>query len=205
MTLEDRLRAGLHRRAHAIPLDLDADREASLAVGRRRRRTGRVAAGAGAIVAAVVLGVGSMAIRDEPEDALFVTEPGPVTTSATTPTTPDYETAATWELDPSAPPPEMAQSQVRVLVHGIACSGSRKRTLRPPRVQVEDERVVVTFSAEPLPRGTYSCPGIPGQPYTVDVGQPIGNRRLVDGICLHSGPLVETSYCETDRGVRWTP
>lgn len=95
MTLEDRLRAGLRRPAHAIPLDVDADREAALAVGRRRRRTRRVAAGAGALVAAVVLGVGSMAIRDEPEDALFVTEPGPLTTSVPSPTTTSTSTSTT--------------------------------------------------------------------------------------------------------------
>ena len=105
MTLEDRLRAGLRRPAHAIALDLDADREAALAVGRRRRRTRRVGAGAGALVAAVVLGVGSMAIRDEPKDALFVTEPGPVTTSVPSPTTTSTSTTSSTVKVPRRPGP----------------------------------------------------------------------------------------------------
>ena len=119
---------------------------------------------------------------------------------------PDYDSAASWKLDPSVPPPQKTHSQFQVLVDGIACSSGQERTVRPPRVDVEDEQVVVTFSVEPLPSGGYNnCLGIPGQPYTVEVGERIGNRHLVDGFCLQTGPLVESAHCESDRGVRWTP
>lgn len=117
----------------------------------------------------------------------------------------DYDSAASWKLDQSAPPPQKAQSQFAVVVDGLACSGGQERTVRPPKVSVEDEQVVVTFSVEPLPSGNYNCQGIPGLPYTVDVGELIGDRRLVDGFCLQTGPLVKTAYCASDGGVRWSP
>jgi hypothetical protein len=117
----------------------------------------------------------------------------------------DYDSAAAWRLDPSYSAPTEDQSQIRVLVDGLACSGGKERTLRPPLISSDDEAVTVTFTVEPLPAGNYNCPGRPRQPYTVDLGEELGARRLVDGLCLASGPLVENVYCESDSGVRWKP
>jgi hypothetical protein len=115
----------------------------------------------------------------------------------------EYDSAAAWMLDPAFPPPEASQSKVHVLVTGLACSGGAERKLEPPRIQSDEKAVTVTFTVEPLPVGNYTCPGGPGQPYAVDLVEPLGERQLVDGLCLGSGPLVETVYCESDGGIRW--
>jgi hypothetical protein len=112
---------------------------------------------------------------------------------------------ATWSLDANAEQPSSEASTLNVLVTGAACSGGEPRPVLPPTITRDEDRVVVTFSVEPLPPGNYNCQGNPGEPYTVNLGEPIGSREVVDGLCLGTGPLVESAFCEGTHGVRWQP
>ena len=91
------------------------------------------------------------------------------------------------------------------LVERVGCSGGTTGKVLAPGIRRTRDEVVITFTVERLPPGFYTCPGNDQVPYRVDLGEPLGRRKLVDGLCLRSGPLVETSYCENDEGVRWRP
>lgn len=110
---------------------------------------------------------------------------------------------ATWSLDPKGEKPSATASKIKVLVTGVICSSGESRPVLPPSVARSEDRVVITFAVEKLPPGNYNCKGIPGSPYTVDLGDPIGNRLLVDGLCLGDGPIVKSAYCVGSQGVRW--
>jgi hypothetical protein len=62
--------------------------------------------------------------------------------------------------------------------------------------------IVVTFTVAPLKPGAYTCMGNDRVARTVNVGEPIGARRLVDGGC-QSGEAKSTSFCEAGA-VRWS-
>jgi hypothetical protein len=68
-----------------------------------------------------------------------------------------------------------------------------------------DDEVVVTFTVEALSPGVHTCPGNDQVPYELDLGQPLGERRLVDGSCRPpDGEARDTSLC-IDGDVRWAP
>ena len=68
-----------------------------------------------------------------------------------------------------------------------------------PTVELTDAEVVVTFLVETDLDGG-ECPSNDAVPYEVDLGEPIGDRALVDGACLEGG-AVSTSFC-ADGAVR---
>jgi hypothetical protein len=89
-------------------------------------------------------------------------------------------------------------------VYRLECSGGETGEVLPPDVSVEETKIVVTFSVKPLPEGVaYTCQGNPSVPYLVELGEPVGERELVDGACL-SGEAVTTSFC-LEGPVRWSP
>lgn len=72
---------------------------------------------------------------------------------------------------------------IEVLVNEQACHGSQPTELErivPPEITADDETVTVTIAVVP-PTGDQTCPGIPPVPYTVDLGEPLGDRQLLDG------------------------
>lgn len=125
----------------------------------------------------------------------------PRTASPTT-TEPAQGSTAVWTVDDTAPPRADSDS-FKALVTRVECSGGQTGEVLEPQVIVEGERIVVTFTVAPLPEGGYPCPGNDQVPYTVQLGEPIGQRTLVDGACL-SGEAASTSFCE-EGPTRWTP
>lgn len=76
-----------------------------------------------------------------------------------------------------------ASTTIEVLVAEQGCHGSQPTDLErivPPEVTVDDETVIVTIAIIP-PTGEQTCPGIPPVPYMVNLGEPLGDRRLLDG------------------------
>lgn len=118
---------------------------------------------------------------------------------------PEKGDLATWDIDPAAPPLS-GSSTFTARVTRLACSGGFTGRVLRPGVVVTDTEIVVTATVEVLPPGElYSCPGNEVVPYTVDIGQPIGARNLVDGACIGTGRGKDTNVCSptANPAVRW--
>lgn len=97
-----------------------------------------------------------------------------------------------------------ASSSFTAYVMRLGCNGGETGTVLPPDVAWSDDQITVTFGVDALPpEGTYECPGNDVVPYEVELGQPIGERQLVDGGCA-SKVAAGTLFCR-DEGVRWPP
>lgn len=108
---------------------------------------------------------------------------------------------ATWELvSPDDVSPDSTRLQVGV--ERASCAGGVTGTVLEPQVTYEPDRVVIRTSVEPLPDGPYSCPGSNVVQLTVDLSEPVGNRELIDGVCLEAD-AVPSRECGND-GVRWS-
>ena len=92
---------------------------------------------------------------------------------------------ATWTLDPSVPPPGPdATSFVAFLPERACASGQAPGDrLLPPTILYEPDRVVVIFTVRPQ-SGNQDCQGNPSTPVTVELAEPLGSRRLLDGALL---------------------
>lgn len=102
-----------------------------------------------------------------------------------------------------APAVSPDSSTFTAYVTRLSCSGGTTGSVSPPQVTSSGAEIVITFDVEPMPPGTYACPGNDLVAYEVDLGEPIGARRLVDGACAHP-PAATTAFC-LDGGVRWSP
>lgn len=126
-------------------------------------------------------------------------EPEPSTTGPSH--TPEPGDAAVWFVDPDAPPTP-STSTFTAQVSRLGCNSGVTGKVQRPGVVFTDTEVVVAFTVEPDPDGG-NCPTNDRVPYEVQLGQPIGDRVLVDGACSSGGEAATTSYCDEDRGVRW--
>ena len=105
--------------------------------------------------------------------------------------------AATWTIDTAEPPSSDAAS-IPVLVTRTGCSGGVTGDVLDPRIVIEHDRIVITFTVEALnPSATFTCPGNAAVRVVVDLGEPLGNRSLVDGACVDGSPAQQASTCET--------
>lgn len=96
------------------------------------------------------------------------------------------------ELARWAPAPDADLSpdatSIEVLVNEMACAGgtSAEGRIAPPEIVYRDEAVVVTMRVVPR-AGPQECPGNPDTPYTLELEEPLGERRLLDG--AHEPPV----------------
>jgi hypothetical protein len=96
---------------------------------------------------------------------------------------PDIDDAvvATWEpanADSLGP----ATTEIDILVMERSCASGRPAAGRiaPPDIELRDDAVVVTIKVIPAP-GIQDCPGNPPTPFTIKIGEPLGERVLLDG------------------------
>ncbi|MET0821789.1 MAG: hypothetical protein ABWY58_12550 [Aeromicrobium sp.] len=130
----------------------------------------------------------------EPRDVETVAAPtvAPATVSA-------GSAAAVWR-PATGGAPDPRTSTVDVLVTRVSCSSGVTGDVVAPSIQEAGDRVVVTFEVTPeVEVGT--CPSNDWVPYRIDLGEPLGGRRLVDGRCLRGGDRDLTRVCESLRGV----
>lgn len=86
-----------------------------------------------------------------------------------------------WRLDPNLALDEGA-TQLTLLATGQACSGGRAMgdRLQPPTVLLTDTTIFISLAAE-QPGGAQTCPGNPEELLIIDLGEPLGDREVVDG------------------------
>lgn len=87
-----------------------------------------------------------------------------------------------WELDPQQPKPTAEDTVVHVLATERACASAQPMgdRLNDPVVLQGETTVSITFSVQPL-TGDQNCPSNPPTAVEIDLGEPLGDRQLVDG------------------------
>jgi hypothetical protein len=86
----------------------------------------------------------------------------------------------------------------------LGCSGGVTGEVYAPVIVIGDRDIVVTFSVAPLDLDVRPCISNEEVPFVVDIGEPIGERRLVDGACLDDGEASSTGFCRSGPE-RWSP
>jgi hypothetical protein len=86
---------------------------------------------------------------------------------------------ALWELEIE---PGSGATQLHLLVKERDCTSGRELTEDNTRAEVEyaEDAIVILMSADPLKKGNYNCIGNVPAPITVELEEPVGDRRLVD-------------------------
>jgi hypothetical protein len=89
---------------------------------------------------------------------------------------------ATWTFDPAMPRPGPDASRLGVLVTERSCASGKPMLgrLQPPSIDYAVDAITIVFFARPL-RGDQDCPGNPSTRVTVELREPIGDRRVLDG------------------------
>lgn len=90
---------------------------------------------------------------------------------------------ATWSLDPNLPPPDATATTLTAIVTERACTGAQPMVgrLLPPSITYGAESISLVFAARPLQGEMFTCPGNPSTRVTVELSEPLGDRRLLDG------------------------
>jgi hypothetical protein len=101
---------------------------------------------------------------------------------------------ASWTLDPTEPRPGPDTLTFTALVTERDCASgqsSEGRVVGPDILDIGHE-VLVTFAVRPLGGDMQTCPGNPVTRVVVDLGEPLGDRQLLDGGTLPPGdPTLE--------------
>ena len=90
------------------------------------------------------------------------------------------------------------------MVTRTGCSSGEQGDPVAPVIDAGESTITITFRITPHVSGG-TCEGTPGVPYRVHLGEPLGQRTLVDGACIPpgTGGLEATSFC-LQHGVRLT-
>jgi hypothetical protein len=103
--------------------------------------------------------------------------------------------AAVWQLAETGTPDPKA-STFDVLVTRVACRSGVTGHVVAPSIQQSADRVVVTFEVTPKD-DVGRCPSNDWVAYRISLGEPLGDRTLVDGRCLPGGELALTYVCDS--------
>lgn len=111
--------------------------------------------------------------------------------------------AAVWALRPNSSI-DRSSTTFTALVSRLGCNSGVTGKVLAPEIQMSKSAVVVTFSVAPGKPGGANCQGNNEVAYEVDLGEPLLDRKLVDGQCLPGGEAVTTSFCVPDA-TRYKP
>lgn len=91
---------------------------------------------------------------------------------------------ATWELDDAHPSPGPTTTELHLRVFESSCSGGddAKGRVAPPEIDYGADTITITAIVIAKP-GAQTCPALiyDGEPLTVTLDEPLGDRELVDG------------------------
>jgi len=97
---------------------------------------------------------------------------------------PDGLNTVDWRLDDTAPAPAPDDVTVAVLLNERECVSGQEigDRLLDPQVVMTETQVLIAFASEPPPGDAFDCQGNPDMAYVVELGQPLGERELVEGL-----------------------
>jgi len=95
---------------------------------------------------------------------------------------------AEWAFDPEQPKPGPATQVFDVLVTELSCNSGQPADGRivGPQIVKSADTVLLIFAVRPRPGG-HTCPSNPSTSVKVDLGEPLGDRKLLDGGRLPPG------------------
>ena len=125
-----------------------------------------------------------------------VTEPAKAPQSAT-PLTSTAGDPAVWRLRADQQLQESSTSFTAQVVR-ISCNNGITGDVLAPAVRKSGSEIVVTFTVIPKQPDPAPCPGNDEVPYTVELGEQLRDRALIDGQCLPGGKATGTIFCEPD-------
>lgn len=108
----------------------------------------------------------------------------PAETPSPEPAPPQAEgDTATWELlDPNDVSVESTILEVGAV--RLECASGVTGELLDPVIVYESDQVVITIDAAPNGPGGANCQGNDVVPVTVELSEPLGERKLIDGACV---------------------
>jgi hypothetical protein len=88
---------------------------------------------------------------------------------------------AWWELAPTErPTANSTRLDLLVYERGCASGHSPEGRLNEPTIEYGESAITITYTVQAAP-GAQLCPGAPGAPVTIELTEPLGDRRLADG------------------------
>jgi hypothetical protein len=189
-----------------VPVGIDQALASTTRRGRARHRRRTAVLGASAVLLVGGLTAAGLSLSGGDADRQVsagstTSTVSTVSTVSTPPQGSEPGDPAVWTTD-QAHPPSSDATKFTALVMRVGCGQGTGEVLRPA-VVVGDTEVVVTFRVAAFPDDIL-CPSNDQVPYEVDLGEPLGERRLVDGSC-RPGSDAEVTYFCTGDGVRWQP
>ncbi len=94
-------------------------------------------------------------------------------------------------------------SEFTAIVSRVGCSSGVQGEPQTPEIEFTDSEIQITFTIAPRIDGG-TCEGTLGVPVDIDLGEPIGDRSLVDGECHPGSTAWSTAFC-LEEGVRYSP
>lgn len=111
-----------------------------------------------------------------------------------------FGTQATWAVaDPAVVKP--SDRAVHIQVERVDCASGKTGKIVGADVDYQDEQIAIAVNLEPI-EGAQTCQGNEQVPYTVELNEPIGQRKLVDAACA-AKPASGTVRC--GDAMRWSP
>jgi len=98
---------------------------------------------------------------------------------------------ASWALPGARPGPEATSFPILVTERGCVSGQSLEGRLADPIVEYRDDAVLITTRVEPAVGDIFMCEGNPTTEVTVELDEPLGNRRLLDGMWFPPRPVLE--------------
>jgi hypothetical protein len=98
--------------------------------------------------------------------------------------------SATWSVDPAGPAITAETRAFDALVVERACASGQPSDGRiaPPVIVYQADAILITFGVAPRP-GAQDCPGNPPGHYEVMLGEPVGDRTLMDAAVFPPRPV----------------
>ena len=112
---------------------------------------------------------------------------------------------AMWRVSPDEALTATSES-FTALVTRYSCSGGSTGEVLPPTITLGASEVIVTFTASSrAPNVTSTWPGNDEVAHLVQLGKPLGARRLLDSACLPGGAAASGTWSRPLAPVRRVP
>lgn len=112
------------------------------------------------------------------------------------------EVNAQWALiDPAVV--NASSTSLELGVMGLACASGKTGDVTATHVELVDGQIAIGIALEPQEGEEQTCEGNETVPYTLELGEPVGDRVLIDASCL-DGAAQQAPNC-SDGGIRWSP